>query len=627
MKRPSAKIVKPMDSKHSSNRIDNKVYNMAANLFGIQKEQQSDQFVILSSTVTNEPNKIMAVYSAIIEKAFALTLDNYRLHVATYNFVAREENEQIAKYNVQVDKFRKDHPLDKLQTTAANFFQLKHGGEYSKNYNDQVELYNQQYGMIIRKKRIQTIKPVTEQVFTNFLYLYNGQLMKRNAEYMRLRITTPRPVQEFKVNPHQVKSLKRTNGAASLDLCKKTIRSHRERMQEAGILVEYHFAGANRPVEVHINPGILVVLDLKTSKIVTAENQHVTLASGKVLPDNNANTRTIINECEIKANVENNSPDKEFPSVTPKPFVFYGNTSSKEQNAPLPPPPAGVKISETLPHLATSSGKFARTVTAGQVINQVFQSANTDENDYTGSDSPKNKSQMFRTLLIHPQQLAEELASGMHDNYRSIPLRELQSEAFRGTLVNEEFRQLVLYDFFKASAKFWRDCAPDKKPFVGVWKKAINLYLEHKFMAFTGGAFNKSVIVDDIEQLRWRLEHVRKYRIRNPNWQMLFPSDYFDFRREHNKEGGFEFTKKAWAKHKKYRDGAEARKRRAEVQSELRTKHINYAKKCETQIRKFYKNQMSMPELLHYVEHNLPSQFMQELPGMIEKIGVKFNSK
>ena len=63
----------------------------------------------------------------------------------------------------------------------------------------------------------------------------------------------------------------------SIDICTKTVRNHRQRLEEAGVFTEYHFAGRNRPVEVHINPEILTVLDMKTSKLKNDENKIVSV--------------------------------------------------------------------------------------------------------------------------------------------------------------------------------------------------------------------------------------------------------------------------------------------------------------------------------------------------------------
>ncbi len=607
-------------------KLDQKVFNMAPNLFGTQGKPNADQFTSLPKPLANDGTKIYAVYPTITSEAFSMTMDNYRNHVAAYNFKTVAENEANAKYNLQIDKFLKENPLTEIQRTAIRFFHGKYRNTFSRVFNEEAEKYNLEFGMIIKLRKIQTVKPSTELVFQNFLHLYNTQLMKRNTQYMRFRITTPRPIEAFKVNAHHVTSLKRGE-FLSLDLCKKTIRSHRERMEEAGILVDYHFSGAQRPVEMQISPTILVVLDMKTSKFVVAENQHVTPPNGKVLPDNNDNTRTIINECEIKENVKNHSQDKEFPAVTPFSFVFYKNTSSKEQKENFPPPPPGVKFSRKLPPLATSAGKYNQTTTAGAVINENFQqnsaAAIAVENGDGGSKRRNTISDQLESFVIHNQDLAEGLARGDYNNYTPIDMRWLEVEAYSGTLLNEQFRTIALQDFFKNVAKLYKNSTP----FAGSWKKAINLYFENKFISFTGNAFNKSVILDDIKGLRWRLEHVRKYSARNPDWQMLFPAQYFDFSRLDRKEGGFEYTKKAHARHEKYKADAEVRKRRNEAAAELRKKTVNYSKKCETEIRKFFKQKITFQQLIDYVDNNLPSQFKDQLPKMIERMSLKFNVK
>ena len=62
-------------------------------------------------------------------------------------------------------------------------------------------------------------------------------------------------------------------------------------------------------------------------------------------------------------------------------------------------------------------------------------------------------------------------------------------------MLKEDFRQLVIQDFFKSISKIYKNTTP----FAGSWKKAISLYIEYKWIAFTGEAFNKASIVDDIQ--------------------------------------------------------------------------------------------------------------------------------
>lgn len=609
-----------MDNTNSS-RLNPKVFSMAANLFGIP-EPQSTEPRPLPSEINSDPDRIMAVYPSITGEAFTKTMDNYRIFVATYNFTAKAENALLEQYNNTVQKNWASGNLTEVQIKFAQLFRKNHGHDYNRVWNEKAEAFNQEYGMLIEKKKIQTIKPQTELIFQNFLFLYNRQLMKRNEQQMRLRLNAVRPLQEFKVNPYHITELKR-NQVASIDLCTKTIRNHRERLQEVGILMDYNYTNPFRPVALHINPKILVIFDINSKKLTTSENQHVTPVNGKELPHTYyENTRTIKNECEIKENASD-FPDKEFAPLTTNSFVFYKNTAGKDDNSPMPPAPADVKISETLPQLSSPAGRFAAPTTAGTVAARFIPvaTAGQDKPDCTRSETPKTKSEILQELIVDPQQLAVELAQQKHFGYVPIDLRHFEREAFTGTMTQEDFRQLVIQDFFKSAAKLYRETSP----WAGSWKKAINLYYERKFVRWNGNSFNKADILQDIPELRWRLENVRKYQLRNPDWQLLFPNQYFDFSRDSAKEGGFEYTVKAWKSHLSYMAGKEARKRRTEAEAERRKRKINHAKKCENEIKRFFKNKISIEQLHDYVHNNLPDEFKLKLPEMMERI--KLNLK
>ena len=566
-----------------NNSLDSNVFSLASHLFGFgntdHKNKTLESIATTIATSLQLENRIMAVYPAITMEAFSITMDNYRKYISGYNFQTNAENELIDKHNNNVRLFLRNNELTDVQKTFSVLFAKKNQSLKPRAFNQSVDDFCNEYGMIICKKKIQTVKYATELVFQNLLHLYNSQLMKRNEQYMKLRVTAIRPLEEFKINSFLVTELKR-NGVNSLALCTRTVRNHRQRLEECGVFVDYVFKGQNRPVELHINPEILTVLDLKTSKLTTSENQRFTLASEKVLPDNNESTRTSLNESQKKENVKNISLfKKEFPSVTPSHLFFTRTPASKMQNPTEVARAKTVKIENTL------------------------------------SDKLQN-------LILHPQELAVNLANKEYNNYKPIDIRYLFKEAYSGTMLKEDFRQLVIQDFFKSISKIYKNSTP----FAGSWKKAISLYMEYKWIAFTGEAFNKASIVDDIQQMRWRAEWARKWFVKN-EFPPLFPFDYFDMTRKTAKEVGFEYTKIKWNEHLQGKAKYEAIKKKQECNAQRRKDAINHAKKCENEVNRFFKNKITLPQLFDYVEKNLPASYFEKLPQMIEKKCLKSNEK
>lgn len=551
-----------------------KLGEFAANLFGVQSPQVKEE---PKNIIENPYPVLLAIYPAIVEEAYAKTMDNYRKYVSEYNFRTLEENELIDKHNSMVKAFRQSEAFTKLSKdhqVYIEFFPKRYKDYTNREYNQEIDEQPEFLSKLILKKRIQTVKYPTEQIFQNMLHLYNNQLMKRNTEYMRLGVKTIRPLQDLDVNSFFITQLKRNN-VHSLDVCSKTVRNHRQRLEEAGIFIKSTFCGNTKGVKVEINPEILVVLDLQTNKIASTENQCITPDDGKKLPDNNDTTGTYKDEYKNNKDASHSFSDKEFPAVTTSlhyKTVFYRNTGSKVENSPEAPAADTEKIEKSL-------------------------------------------SEKLRDKIIHPQELALNLAAGDYNNYIPIDIRILQKETFSGTLTSAEFRELFIQDFLKNAAKLYREA----NIYPGCWKNAINHWMQNKFLTYNGIIFNKANVFDSIQELRWRLEHARKWFARTAV-KPLYPSNYFDITRKTNKEIGFEYTKKAWQRHLNYMETEPVKKRQLQRKAELRLKDINHAKKYENEVKRFLKNRITLPQLIDYVQHNLPPQFYAKLPETLKKL-------
>jgi len=566
--------------------LDNKVFNLASTLFGFgtTEAKKTIEKEIAVTILVSENLPLTAVYPAVIEEAFAQTMDNYRKHIEIKNFQCNEENELIAAHNRVVRKFKKETQLTEIQLEFSKLFVKNKKALNPHDYNEEVDSFCAEYGMIVQKKKLITVKYATELVFQNLLCLYNQQLMVKNKRYMSHGIVTESPLEAFKVNSWKATKIKR-NGVTSLPVCTKTIRNHRQRLEEFGVFTEYHYAGSNRAVELHINPTILVVKDLQNNKLCTSENQHVTPDSGKEVPNDNESTRTFINENQIKK-VENSTiGDKVSLSVGS--FIFFTRTP------------------------------------AGNTENLTGGAAENVKVSVKSENIPESLSDKLQNLIVHPQELAVNLADGQYNSYKPIRLEYLRDEAYHGTLLNEEFRELCIQDIFKQSAKIWKN----RTPYAGSWKKAINLYYQSKFIAFTGNSFNKANIFDEMRAMRWRLHWAMSWFRKNNTVNPLFPSDYFDFTRKNAKEVGFEYTKQKFAEHLKYKEKAEAFKKKQEANAKKRAETINYAKKFEMVVNRFFKDKMTLTELYNHVDKNFPPEFLAKLHEKIEQKALKASEK
>lgn len=542
----------------------------ALNLFGFGQAQETVERPDILAPVY----AVRAICPTITEAAFPLTMQNYRAYISEYNIATGFENIDIENHNAEVSFFlQSDRALD-LHKTYAGYFPKLNQELNDRDYNLKADEINQQHGPIIAKRVIQEIKYPTEQVFQNLLHLYNTQLIKRNQVFKRHTLKVTTPIQPLEINSYLVTKLKR-NDVTSLPVCSKTVRNHRLRLEEAGVLLDYSFHGRQKGVKAYINPQILVVFDTKTARQIGSENQTFSIWKGKSLPDINEITRAYKEEYKEKDDATQSSVDKVSAMPTfsfAYKTIFYGNTGGNEGISPVGAAPETVKVEKTL-------------------------------------------SEKLRDLILHPQELAESLAAKEYDNYTPIPIRDLSKVVYEGTLTNAEFKELVIQDLLKQSAKMWRE----KTPYAGNWKKTINRWMQTMFISHLKDPegnyhpLGKEAVLNRITELRYRLDHAHKWFL-SKKINPLYPYDYFDPSRKTSKELGFEHTKKNWARRVKYLENLPAAQVKEKQKAAKRIARVNHSKKFDTAINQFLKNKTTLLQLEEYVINNLPANYHNDLP-------------
>jgi len=515
--------------------------------------------------------QILAVWPYITNEALASTMDNYRIYISQYNEKIRIANGEISKHNAEVDRYRQENDLTEVQKQYSNIFCLKNWGKRPAEYNQLADQFNQEYGLLVRKRKLATVKYATELVFKQIMHIYSTQLAKQTAAYMQLGTSEAKPVKKLEINAWHITELKR-NEVASIDICIQTVRNHRERLEEAGVLIDYSFRGHEKGVRMAINPQILSIFDAKTQKLARAGNQQLNPETLKDFVDKQIVYKTNKRNIKKKENGGAASPDKGTPSAALS-FVFYKNIPRQGAKKDAPAAAENVKV-------LTLSERF---------------SAN----------------------LIPDQELALRLSSGYYNSYTPIDIRHFHTEAYNGTLTRDEFKEVVVQEFFKNAAKLYRNTTP----YPGSWKKAINSWMEKQFTFKNGnetGTYNKSLIADKLSEFRWRIQHAHKWFMKS-GVKTLYPSDYFDFSRQDPKEIGFEYTKKAWQNHLKYIKSNPEKKRKDAKKAEQRLTQINHSKKFEAQLNRFLKNKISVEDLFDNVA-KMPPQYSAKLSETLLKL-------
>lgn len=534
--------------------------------------------------------------------AMALTIDNYREFVARYNEKVKAENEEIKKYNAQILP-QKTH--NEVQKAFLPYFYRKYGVfkcQYSaytgeekavfqlnsdiseREYNEKVAEFNNNYGFVIPKQKVPTIKANAEQVFQQLLYAYSLQLERENQIRDIAGSRERMPLRSFRICSTNITYIKR-NGNKALDVCSRTILNHRKRFEEAGILSFEHNLGnyKNGGVLVQISPEILVVFDRSTQKLMMSENQSLTYGFAKKITDITMNIQEQQNKSEIKANVENHSPKRSKLTLTAGTLREHLREHPEQgRDFSAPAAPADVKV---LLNNKVSKKKDEESASFSEKLVKIIQS---------------------------PEVLCDKLAQGFYDNYEPLAMRYLDFEALKGTLSLEEYREILVQEILKQHARNYIG----KRVFAATWQNAYNVLKVSYFVNFNGVAFAKSINFERYREYRWRLNYVYRFCLRHKEFRLLFPSEYFDRTRTTRHEGGFEYTAKAWKKHLQDIEKNEKRKEKAEKRKEKRTEAINAMKTVQNKIKQFLKGRISIEGLVNFVAKNHP-EFSPKLSEMV----------
>lgn len=505
--------------------------------------------IYVASAFNERPLK--AIWPIIESESFAATMDKFRIFVDDINTKRKIENESIDKYNESCKAIQ----LNEIQDTFKRVFVKKFKSYSASFYNEEVDKLFAEKGIQLPKKKLHIIKYATELVFQNILHEYAQQLKQHTKIIQDLGITQERPLKMLEINSVKIAQLER-NGVKSIPVTNETIKNHRKHLIDAGVFFDYTFCGHKRGVKVHINPEILVVLDLKTEKLTTLENQCVTTRTAKSFCNTKEVTVTKVNNNNIKENVDNNSLEKGTASPDNS-FAFYNNTTSQLENKQTRAAAKTVKVSENLEKLIETKIEFCNKLTKG---------------DY--------------------------------NNWVPIDIRTMYLESKEGTITREEFRELEIQEILKSLAKLYKN----SKPYFGSWLKAYDLLLSKEFLNPNGHLYHKDLMVDKLQEYRWRINHANKWFAKT-GVRPLFPHEYLDPTRTTAKEIGFVYTKKAFLKHKKDIQDRISNENVIILNAKKRKERINYAKKFDLVISRFMNNRLSLNDTFDYIKNNLPEQY------------------
>lgn len=432
---------------------------------------------------------IRATYPIIDSRAMEHTMAAYSLYVAMYNQKARAENLSIRKQQAISEiwvlknqpenwkalrrKFQHDNTSKKIQYRSKKHKQ-KQKNDFEQvsvwEYNQRAEAYNVKFGgPIIPLKKIPTIKQATEQVFRTMVMEYGSQLFEMKRTKQAANMAYDRGLYKMEVNAQHLQNTKGKYGLPLLDYCNDTILNHKNRLIEAGILINREYRGSTMGTKHHINERVLAVFDDFDKKYIYSENQLFIQRNPKKFGDTVLLTRAN-NKTKVNRAVNTAQERKKIAKASDKPTNVKGDFLNADIIAPQGTRAPGGKMQKS--KLAPETKK---------------------------TEGPE----FFR-----------ELSAGKYTKSVTQDMAELQKEAMSGTLAPSEFRQHLFQELFKQFSKVYRN-HPDYDYIVpNAWRNTFECWSESPIMKHKNGSYlSKATMLQQYAELL--------YVLTNRTWGVL----------------------------------------------------------------------------------------------------------
>lgn len=547
-------------------------------------------FAMLNGLLNNPPKRqdqIQAptppvfVHPILSPEDFKLSLEKYNQHIQKYNSQVYIDNAEIEGYNQKVRIARRDVSIPIEQKIREQLWKEEHKDLSPEEYNKEVEKYNSKNGLQLWKKILrQPVKATTEKFFLAFLYQYNAQLFRRKASRVQLEVHVPGELPDFDLYPNKIIKAER-NGVKILPVSVETVREHRERLEEAGVFTSYQFRGANRAVKMRFNPEILSITDNGLPKNSRAENQTVRRERAKKVPHNNVSSSDHVLE-KIKVR------DKGVASAE-KAESTHLNCTEESTKTPK-----------------RQDGKFSDA--------PKDQRENYRKNSSRAANSTGPNEELSETLLNQIKArpgLAQSLSSGQYKNYKRIAEKVATQEAFRGSMHQDDFKELAIQDIFKFSASIFENL--NVHP--GSWMNAYKIWMKEKFTSPNNLTLNKPNILSQWMRYITILKEIKKFAKNHKDWQPRYPNFYFDPAQKFKENNSFEYASQNFRLGDKEPKSAQERK----IAAGKTLRHKTDVKKAQEQIRRMMRGKIDLDQLFEYVRQNCNRQVSDNLHNLIKK--------
>ncbi|MEM1339849.1 MAG: hypothetical protein AAF634_05035 [Bacteroidota bacterium] len=522
---------------------------------------------------------LRGVFPVMFEREKSLTMGAYKLYVDRYNARVRSENRLIVhQRNLANTYFENFQDKQKLIFQIGGFNgRYRHLNKWE--FNAKAREYNDKLGnQVIPLQKIQTVKQSTEKVFFTMLWSYSSQL-KRYSELRRAGGQQyVRQIPQMDTNSIHLQGQKGAFGLHMLDYCRETIRKHKARLLECGILINRNFRGHEKGTTHHITPEILVVSDDFDGKSIVVENQLLIKGHPKVFGDIVLHTSSIstnnVNDVDKPTSIERKksskqhpNPKKQVPGFLPdsQPSVegtstpsgsnekieiatrenlaapirdskdegpgttsletisAPGNTPEKKDSGPLHVPRLSNSTSDT-PRNADTSGRRPSLKTVDHPSREKGMAPDTlDNKDNAGSIALENSDFLLKTIQ-EDWAFACELGNKEHVNSQPINPENLVLEITSGNLNNAEFATVLCQDLFRQFSRLYYHACSKGFPWHKPWHEKYQEWLNSwPFVHKNGYVHTKKIAYRNYLRIKYALlsgRHGALNRVRHGNFEL-----------------------------------------------------------------------------------------------------------
>jgi DNA-binding transcriptional ArsR family regulator len=502
------------------------------------------------ANVKGEVTGTRYVWPTIDKEAFKNTMDNYREHVSCYNEVLKRVNAKIENHNSMVLKNKKSNPPCVKKAILISLFNSKYSSLKKRRYNKEAIDFCDLHGDYIEQVIFAPVKPPSINVFEAILHAYQVKIRKHTQVLQGMGIKHVTSLPKAEIHPYEIVSQMR-NGYKNLNYSTRTIRAHRERLTEAGILTEYEFCGSKRPVKNSISSQILYIKDHFKTLITHTENQILTSRNRKKVPHNEVSTYSIRKKLENKGIVNNNPQYMDFavgkePSISNYLNTLLQGGNSEKINQGQKNKPGAKNLKKVPLHPKTVDAMRAKqtrrennTATPATILDKIGITPKNEVSTTTNGDPATP----YLKLLQHHAALKTQLTNGDYNFYVPTDVKILQMLVNSNILTNAQYREYCLQDFIKSTAKIWRQDQGSQASWCIAISQIDKLFSPPNFM---GKAAPKADVYQKLIELRYRLNWAFTW-FKNKEYKgVWYPNIYFDILRDKPEDVCFAYSKKIW---------------------------------------------------------------------------------